>query len=202
MPHATFTLRPLLLLCGLLLTLRATAQDVILLTNGEERVGKVLTISPELVTYVAPPTDTLRIAAIQVFLIRYANGTKDVFRPQPAQAPPAPGLTREAAYAQGRQDARANFKAPGVFWGTYAATVTTGYGGVVAGAVTSLVPPAERNFRVPDASLLRNPDYAAGYRRQAYNKKIGSAAGGLGAGLGTIVVLAAILISTVGIHHI
>ncbi|RSK37342.1 hypothetical protein [Hymenobacter metallilatus] len=188
----------ILLLCGLLLGLRTTAQDVILQTNGEELTGKVLTITPELITYRSPAADTLRIAAGQVFLIRYANGTKEVLQ---RPTPPPPGLlSREAAYAQGRRDARTHFRAPGVFWGTYAATVLTGYGGVATGVTTSLVPPAERNFRVPDTGLLRNPDYVAGYRRQAQNKKIGSAAGGFGAGVGTMVVLVAVLLGTYGLH--
>lgn len=186
----------LLLFCGLLLTMRATAQDVILQTNGEEQTGKVLTITPELVTYVSPAADTLQLAAAQVFLIRYANGTKEVLR-RPAAPPPGLGLSREAAYAQGRSDARTHFRAPGAFWGTYGATVLTGYGGVATGLVVSLVEPNPRNFVAPNATLLTNPDYMAGYQRQAHNKKIGSAAGGFGAGVGTLVVLVAVLLGTV-----
>lgn len=189
----------LLLLGGLLLTLRATAQDVILQTNGEELPGKVLTITPELVTYVSPAADTLRIAAVQVFLIRYANGTREVLtRPTAA---PQPGLTREAAYAQGKQDARTHFRAPGVFWGTYAATVVgSGYGGIAVGLATGLTEPRPRNFIVTNAELLKNPDYVAGYRRQAQNKKLGSAAGGFGAGVGTMVVVVAVLLASYGLH--
>jgi hypothetical protein len=204
MPHPTPALRHLLLLAGLLLTLHATAQDVVLLTNGEERAGKVLTISPELITYVAPPADTLRIAAVRVFLIRYANGTKDVFRLQPAQAVPGPGLTREATYAQGRRDARATFRAPGVFWGTYGATVATigygGIGGLATGLAAGITPPRARNIPVADHTLLGNPDYVAGYQRQAQHKKLGSAAGGYGAGVGTAVLLLALVLSTYGLH--
>lgn len=194
----------LLVFCGLLLTLRATAQDVILLSTGEELAGKVLTITPELVTYLNPTADTLRVAATQVFLIRYSNGTKDVFQQQ-ATAPPLPGLTKEDAYAQGRRDARAYFKAPGVFWGTYGATIITsgygGLGGVATGLGMSLAPPKEQNFRVPNPALLKDPSYVAGYRHQAQNKKIGSAAGGFGAGLGTMVVFVAVILSTIGVHH-
>lgn len=188
----------LLLFCGLLLTVRAAAQDVILQTSGEELTGKVLAITPEFVTYVGPAADTLRLAAGQVFLIRYANGTKEVVtRPTAA---PAPGLSREAAYAQGRRDARAHFRAPGAFWGTYAATVATGYGGLAAGLAVSFVKPNPHSFIVPDAELLKNPDYVQGYQRQAQNKRIGSAAGGFGAGVGTMVAIAAVLLSIYGLH--
>jgi hypothetical protein len=190
----------LLFFGGLLLTLRAAAQDVILQTNGEELAGKVLAITPELVTYVSPTADTLRMAAGQVFLIRYANGTREVLNRPAAAAAPAPGLSREAAYAQGRRDARAHFRAPGAFWGTYAATVGTGYGGVAAGLAVSFVKPNPQSFIVPDAELLKNPDYVQGYQRQAQNKRIGSAAGGFGAGVGTLAVVAAVLLSIYGLH--
>lgn len=195
----------LLVLCGLLLTLRATAQDVILLSNGEELPGKVLTITPELVTYINSSADTLRVAATQVFLIRYPNGTKDVFQRQATAAPALPGLVQQATYDQGRRDARAYFKAPGAFWGTYGATVLTavygGLGGVATGLAMSLTPPKEQNMRVPDPALLKSPNYVAGYRHQAQNKKIGSAAGGFGAGIGTMVVLVAVIIGTIGVNH-
>lgn len=188
----------LLLLCGLLLTLRAAAQDVILQTNGEELAGKVLAITPEFVTYVGPAADTVRLAAAQIFLIRYANGTKEVLtRPTAA---PAPGLSREAAYAQGRRDARTYFRAPGPFWGTYAATVATGYGGIATGLAVSIVKPKPHSFTVPEAELLKNPDYVRGYQRQAQNKRIGSAVGGFGAGLGTLTAIALVLLSLVDLH--
>lgn len=187
----------LLLLCGLLLSRRAAAQDVLLQTNGEELSGKVLAITPELVTYVGPAADTIRLAAAQVFLIRYANGTREVLH-RPA-APP-PGLSREAAHAQGRRDARKYFKAPGVFWGTYAATVVTGYGGLAVGLAAGVTEPKPRNFIVPEAALLHNPDYVTGYRQQAKTKKVGSAVGGFGAGVGTLVVGLAVLLAAYGLH--
>lgn len=198
----------LLLLCGLLLTFRATAQDVILQTNGEELPSKVLTITPELVTYVSPTADTLRLAATQVFLIRYANGTREVLtRPTAAPAPGLTGLSTEAAYARGRRDARTHFRASGVFWGTYAATVGTvgylGIGGVATGVAISMSEPKTKNFIVPDATLLQNPDYVKGYRHQARNKKIGNVAGGYGAGVGTVVALVvALFFINGGINHI
>lgn len=190
----------LLLLCGLLLTLHAAAQDVLLQTNGEELTGKVLSITPELVTYVGPTADTLRMDAGQVFLIRYANGTKEVLTRPTAAAAPALGLSRDAAYTQGRRDARTHFRAQGAFWGTYAATVSTGYGGVATGLVVSLVRPNPLSFIVPNTELLKNPDYVKGYQRQAQNKKIGSAAGGFGAGIGTLAVVGAVLLSIYGLH--
>jgi len=189
-------MRHLLLICGLLfVAFQSSAQDVILQTNGEEVKGKVLTINPENITYVRETGDTLQLASNAVFLIRYANGTKEVLH-NPAVAPEALPLSTEEAYNQGRLDARKYYKAPGAFWGTYAATVVgVGYGGLITGAAVSLSKPKARNFIVPDAKLLQNRSYVEGYRRQAQRKKFGSAAGGFGAGIGTVAVLEIVLVA-------
>ncbi len=189
-------MRQTLLLFSLLFcAVRSYAQDVILQTSGEEIPGKVLTITSEEVTYLSGAdahSDTLRLAAASVFLIRYANGTRKVLHPvvvAPAEEP----MSKEQAYSQGRLDARKYYKAPGVFWGTYAATVFTGYGGPIVGVAAGATKPKVRNFIVPEAKLLQDPHYVAGYRQQAHNKKVGSALGGFGAGVGTLAVVVAVI---------
>jgi hypothetical protein len=188
-----------LLLIGILLlaTLPSFAQDVILKSNGEEIPGKVITITPEQVTYISAAegrSDTLRLASNTVFLIRYANGTKDVLH-NPA-APTEPAMPKDEAYMRGRLDARKLYKAPGAFWGTYASTIVgVGYGGIITGVAVGAAKPKAQNFVVPEAKLLQNPDYMAGYQKQAHKKKIGSVAGGFGAGVGTLVVLQVIIIA-------
>ncbi|MBO0358387.1 hypothetical protein J0X19_10560 [Hymenobacter sp. BT186] len=191
-------MRHFLILCSLLLlTAQAYAQDVILYTNGEERPGKVLGITPDSVTYLtteAGRSDTVRLATSSVFLIRYANGTKELLT-KPATAPTEQPMSKEEAYAQGRLDARKYYRAPGAFWGTYSATVLTGYGGPIVGVAVAASKPRPRNFVVPDAKRLQDPNYTAGYQRQAQRKKIGSAAGGFGAGVGTLAVVAAVMVA-------
>ncbi|MBC6991183.1 hypothetical protein [Hymenobacter sp. BT491] len=189
--------------------LLSQAQDVILQTNGEETKGKVLAISPEQVTYVsgeAGKTDTLQLAAASVFLIRYANGTKEVLHdPAAPTASEGPTLTSAQAYEQGRLDARKYYKSPAAFWGTFGTTLVTlpayGLGGIVTGAVVgSTAPPATR-FVVPDARLLTNADYVSGYRKQAQNKKLGQAAAGYGAGMGAGVLVTMIFIAALFSAH-
>ncbi|GGG37352.1 hypothetical protein [Hymenobacter glacieicola] len=175
----------LLFLCGLLLTLRTTAQDIILQADGTETPGKVLTITPERITYVSATADTMQLPAAQVFLIRYANGTKEVLR---NLAAPAPALNPTEAYAQGRHDARVHFKAPGAFWGTFGATAATipvlgGLGGLATGTAIAVTPPKEYNLRVPDPMRQADANYMRGYEKQAQRKKVGKAAAGFGTGL-------------------
>lgn len=192
-------MRHLLILCSLLLlAAQGYAQDVILHTNGEERPGKVLSITPDSVTYIsseAGRSDTVRLATSSVFLIRYANGTKELLT-KPDTAPTEQPMSSEEAYAKGRLDARNYYRAPGAFWGTYAATVTTFYGGPIVGVAVAATKPKPRAFVVPEAKLLQDPNYTAGYQKQAHNKKIGSAAGGLGAGVATWAVVMVVIFVT------
>ncbi|UOQ78816.1 hypothetical protein MUN84_09920 [Hymenobacter sp. 5516J-16] len=181
----------LLFLSSLLLALPTTAQDVILQTDGAEVPGKVLAITPERVTYVSAAADTLQLPAAQVFLIRYANGTKEVLRNLATPAPaPTPAISPTEAYAQGRHDARVHFKAPGAFWGTFGATAVSipvlgGLGGLATGTAIAVTPPKEHNLNVPDRQRQSDANYMRGYEKQAQRKKVGKAAAGFGTGLVT-----------------
>ena len=122
-----------------------TATDVIVRTNGEELPARVVRITPQLVRYLpvgpdslgqaaAAAPDTLQLAAAEVFMVRYANGTQEVLRSAPASGPNSGnsllGLSAAQRQERGRQDSRRYYKpSKGVFWGTLASTVTTGYGG-------------------------------------------------------------------------
>jgi hypothetical protein len=172
--------------------LGAQAQDVILRTNGDEVKAQVVAITPEKVAYVPatepPSTDTLYMPAPEVFMIRYANGTKEVL----AAAAPAPGLGRtpQEMLNQGRQDARRYFKAPGAFWGTFGATFITvpflgGLGGIATGTAIAVSPPKDNRIVVPNKELLADANYMRGYEKQAQRKKLGKAATGFGVGLVT-----------------
>ena len=179
------------------------APDVIVRTNGDELAGQVISITPELVRYLpATPAspDTISLAATDVFMVRYANGTKELMRAGTDAVVESPlvGLNAEQRYLRGRQDSRQYYRpAKGVFWGTFAATVaTTGYGGIVTGGVISLVPPPRQNLLAPQPQLLDDPDYYRGYRKQAQNRKVGKAAAGFGVGVAAEAVLLAIFVAT------
>lgn len=188
-------------------TLSAQAQDTILRTNGDEVKARVLAITPTDVAYVpiTEPlsTDTLHLLATEVFLIRYANGTKEILHDTTAVAS-AVGLLRTAQEMnnQGREDARKYFKAPGAFWGTLGATVVSlpivpVLGGLAAGIAMSATPPRSQNLIVPDKALLADVNYMRGYEKQAQRRKIGKAAAGFGVGMvGTAVLVGILLANT------
>ncbi|GGF00384.1 hypothetical protein [Hymenobacter cavernae] len=183
-------MRHLLLICGLLLVaFRSSAQDVILQTNGEEVKGKVLTITPEQITYLQEIGDTLRLANSAVFLIRYANGTKEVLH-NPA-APLSAELINQHKM-QGIADARRYYRAPGAFWGSFGATYLVGPFGAGAAIAIAQKPPKEANLNAPNPALLQDSSYAAGYRAQAHRQKKGAAWAGFGTSLGAQLVVTTI----------
>jgi len=81
----------------MLLGLSARAQDVLTKANGEELNVKVLEITPTEVRYKRtdnPDGPLITVRRTDVFMVRYANGTKDVFGaaafPRAPMAAPAP----------------------------------------------------------------------------------------------------------------
>jgi hypothetical protein len=173
---------------------QAVQTDIILRLDGSEVSGRVLTISPLLICYLPPArSDTLRLATAEVFLIRYANGTREVLNPTTATAaPPAAdplvALNDAQRRRQGRQDA-AHYPANGPFWGSLGATL---YGGPLLGVLApALIAPhsiASANLKAPDPSLLADPAYDSAYRQEAQRRKRGRTWGGYALGAGVWVV--------------
>ncbi|GAB3588040.1 hypothetical protein [Hymenobacter daeguensis] len=172
-----------------------TPTDVILCTDGNELAGHVLTISPLEVRYLPPASaDTLRLAAADVFLIRYANGTREVLHPRTATGsgkndllPELTGLQRQTL---GQQDARRNYRSRSPLWGSLGATL---YGGPLVGLLApAIIAPhrvAERNLNAPRPELLQDPVYNHAYRQEAHRCKRGRAWTGYGIGAGAWLLL-------------
>ena len=171
--------------------------DVILRTDGSEVPGRVLTISPLVLRYLPPAgTDTLSLANADVFLVRYANGTREVLHPmlstEKPQAPTdlLPDLSDAQRRTKGRQDAARSYTTSGPFWASLGATL---YGGPLLGvAAPAIIAPhviAAANLKAPHPELLADPTYGHAYREEAQRRKRGGAWGGYGVGVGVWVVL-------------
>ncbi|MBO2010471.1 hypothetical protein [Hymenobacter negativus] len=178
--------------------------DIILRTDGSEVVGRVLTISPVTVSYLPPASaDTLRLAAADVFLVRYANGTREVLHPIAPVAGPdkddlLPGMSDLQRRVQGRQDAARYYTNQAPFWGSLGATLYTGpLLGLIAPAVITTPAVATRNLHAPHPELLADPAYSNAYREEAHRRKRGRAWGGYGVGAGVWVVLIGALVASV-----
>lgn len=66
-----------------LLSIKIKAQDVIMMKNGDEIQARVLEILPEMVQYQDWANEKSKIISIDrgdIFMIKYQNGTKDIFK--------------------------------------------------------------------------------------------------------------------------
>jgi hypothetical protein len=84
------------------MTFLANAQDIITKKNGQEVQAKVLELTPDLVIYKRtdnPDGPTVSVYKQEVFMIKYANGVKDIItpqaQPQPKPMPVAPPLIQQ-----------------------------------------------------------------------------------------------------------
>ncbi len=180
-----------------------TTTDIILRTDGTEISGRVVIITSVQVRYLPPASaDTLRLAAADVFLVRYANGTREVLHPVAstvalnAARTPAPdllpGLSDLERTALGRRDARRSYRSGGPFWGSFAASLGAGpLLGIIAPACIAPRPVADYNLRAPQPVLLTDFAYGGAYRQEARRLKRGRAWAGYSVGLGVLVMLVA-----------
>ncbi|WP_426060413.1 hypothetical protein [Hymenobacter sp. B1770] len=176
--------------------------DTILRTNGDDIPGRVLSVSPLEISYVAG-TDTVRVPSASVFLIRYANGTKEVIArlttPPEDPAKLLEGLSDAQLAARGRADALVRYRGSNVVAGS---AVTTFFCGPLLGLVsTSIIansPVKARSFGTPAPALLPNASYAASYYQQANSTKRRQAWKGYGIGVGLQLLLIGVLIGTAG----
>lgn len=176
----------------------AFAKDEITLISGDKISAKVLEITMESILYQHP--DSMEgipktLLKKDVFMIRYANGTKEVFQENLSSA--RPGGTMSAAspdqmYALGQRDAEMYYKGNDAFWGSAACAVTV-YG-LVGSVIIGAVKPAVKPDRVSDMSLIGDPDYYQGYQKRAHQRKKGKAALGAGMGLVAVPVVAVVVL--------
>ena len=172
----------------------AFAQDFILNKNGDEVKARVLEITPTEIKF--KRFDNLEgpviiLAKNDVMMIKYENGTKDVFT---ASAPPdAPVVAPMDLFVKGQQDAQQHFKGHGAMWGTYAGTVIFAPIGLVTGLIVGASAPRVDPWRVSDQAMMREEAFLRGYRKQASRRKWGKVGAGFGLGLVTNVIVFSLL---------
>ncbi|HRY31396.1 MAG TPA: hypothetical protein P5531_00315 [Bacteroidales bacterium] len=91
-----------MLIC-LIITFSLPAQDIIILQNGDEINAKVTEIGIDEIRYKRasnPDGPTIVIAKSDVFMIKYKNGSKDVFEIKKAQQPAPPPVPQQTAAVQ------------------------------------------------------------------------------------------------------
>lgn len=179
--------------------------DVILRTDGTEVPGRVLTITPRDLSYL-PPTgaDTLRLAVADVFLVRYANGTRELLHPasaadmaetsgNPLRPPDGAGRT-----ARGQADAHRRYRGREAFSGALGSAFVLGpFVGVLSTLAIANAPVSERNWRAPAPGLLADYEYTNGYRQQANATKRRRTWAGYAVGAGLQVLVLGVMLGGV-----
>lgn len=159
-------------------------QDVIIKLPGEKVPAKVEEIFLREILYSHPDSlqgPSLRLAKTEVFMIRFANGTREVFQENlpGSQARQEPALTLDRVFQQGHRNARLFYKGNEALWGAGASSQLFPYG--LAGAVViGAVPSRVRADGVSNTNLLINPNYVRGYEKEVPRPKVGKAATGAG----------------------
>ncbi|MDO7875175.1 hypothetical protein Q5H93_10565 [Hymenobacter sp. ASUV-10] len=183
------------------------AADVLLLVNGDEIPGQVLAVSSSSISYRPPGRpDTLRLATDAVFLIRFANGTREVLHPQwPAQpgptAPPGPdslaGLSSAQRRTLGLRDARRCYTSRSSFWISAGAALQGGpLLGFIAPAVITAHPVPDARLRAPSPTRLADPSYRTAYQQQARHTRRDRAWGGYALGTAAWLLLISLAFNT------
>jgi hypothetical protein len=208
----------LTILFSILFLQAAFSQDTIIKRSGEEVQGKVTEISVSEVRYSRKdnPDVMMVLPKNSVFMIRYENGTKEVFEEtttanelQQLPTAPSPGPTRnitpepatdkisaEQLYIKGRNDAGLYYKGyKGAGTATLLTTLLFSPAGLVTAIATSATPPTKHNLDYPDANLFAQPDYARGYIQKARKVKSGKVWTNFGIGFGALLVLSVIVSS-------
>jgi len=148
------------------------AQDLLTKKNGEDISAKILEVDITEIKY--KKFDDLNgpiftILKSEVLLIRYENGTKDIFAGDEKIGRDI--FLNDNPFAQGQSDALQYYKEyKAASTGTLITSLFSPFLGLVPAIVTSSTPPKEINLDYPNKTFLSNPEYVNGNTTKA--KKI------------------------------
>ena len=172
------------------------SQDVITKSDGEEVKAKVLEVTQSEIKYKKfdnPSGPTFTILKKEVFMIRYENGSKDVFNSDKESKISNEDVNNEM-FEKGKRDAQLQYKGKnsGAIWTGAAAAFTLPILGLIPALITTNAEPQVENLGVRDQQLFKNTDYKAGYIEAAHKKKKRRVWSGFG--IGSAVFVATIFI--------
>jgi hypothetical protein len=174
------------------------AQDTLTLRSGENIIVKIIEVGSTEVKFKkvtninGPIFSTLKSDLI---LIRYENGSKDDFSSIKIESP----KSDENQFNQGYNDATKYYKSyklagTAVFF-TSAFPLYGWFLGVSPALLLSSASPLDENLDYPDLNLMKNEQYARGYKTQAKNIKRKKIIRNYISGLATCVVLTGLMIN-------
>jgi hypothetical protein len=171
-------------------------KDTIILKNGDELICKITEVNPTYIVCQLADSDTVSNRIIPketIFILKYANGTRDVFN---LESPVATNENADVMYRKGQADAKLYFRTNGVFWGSFGSTLIYPPFGIPTTAILASVKPNRENFRTSNPALLKNENYLKGYEKGAHRKKVAKSLTGFGTAAGIWVGLVIVVIAS------
>lgn len=154
------------------------SQDVIIFKSGDELKVKILEIGVSDIKYKkADTTESNPIYQVfksSVLMIRYSNGSKDIFNDEKNYHDTTINSSNEDLYIKGEKDATIYYKGfHGAGTGTFILTLLNPVLGLIPAIACSATPPHEVNLLAPNLDLMSKPAYRNGYTQSARQIKSG-----------------------------
>lgn len=166
---------PFFLLLIALTTNFSFAQDLITKKSGEDVKAKVIEVTTTEIKYkkaenINGPLFT--ILKSDVLLLRYENGSKDVFDAV-VVSDKVNNQNIEEVTLKAKADAKSFYKGnnSGAVWTATTAILTSPLLGLIPAALCSSSEPGEDNLKFPDSDLMRNTQYNNAYKDEAHKIK-------------------------------
>ncbi len=176
------------------------SQDLITMRSGEDIQVKILEVSQDAIKYkkydnLEGPVFTINKA--DALMIRYENGTKDIFNEVPKAGNfSSTGIGNTDQYVKGQSDAMTYYHGyKGAGTGTLITTLLLPIAGLIPAIACSSTKPKEINLNYPKTELMKNQDYYNGYTQKAKKIKQGKVWKNFGIGIG-VNILAYIILSS------
>ena len=175
-----------LLMIALSAIFSVKAQDIIIKKSGDEISAVILEVGISEIKYkkfeTKDTTGTTKASPIyvisksEVFMIKYENGTKDIFNQSKKEEikDKIPSESIQDVCQKGKNDASLNYDASGPAGGTGIATILFSPVGLIVAIGTSSTSPSYKTLakKAPDLKLLRsNSNYKACYKSEAHRMK-------------------------------
>lgn len=152
------------------------SQDILTKKNGEDIQAKVLEVLTSEVKYKKFDNQngpTFTILKSDLLMIRYENGTKDIFSDAKKTEEIIP--TSRDLFREGQSDASKYYKGYKGAGTTVMATslLLSPLVGLIPAAICATSDPKEENLNYPSADLMKKAEYAEGYNQKAKKIKQG-----------------------------
>ena len=184
-------------------------QDIITQKSGEDIKTKIMEVTQTEVKYkkydnLTGPTFTM--AKADILMVRYENGTKDIFNVEPKASSNTSNSSNSSnatstqntddLHAKGQIDATRYYTGyKGAGTGTLIASLVSPLIGLVPAIACSSSQPKDENLMYPSSELMKQPDYNNGYTTKAKKIKSGKVWMNWGIGFGVNLALVLILLS-------